>query len=334
MKGKKNIVRLFANENFYGCSSKVHAVIKKNNQKASLYPNFNPVLLETKIAEKFGVKPSNIAVGAGSVRVLDGVIQAFVNTDEEILIFENSFSAYSQLAEIHKRKYFFAKQTDFRCDVNNLFPYISDKTRVIFIANPNNPTGTIITHNELKNLLKKISPDTFIVIDEAYLEYVNDKNFPDSILLLKEFPNLIIVRTFSKVYGLAGLRIGYAIANEKNINQLKQCRIPFSINYLAEDAAIAALEDEKFIKQSTAANAGQRQYLFTELKKIGLNTIPTQANFIYLWFENDVEKKKIYDKLFAIGIIICDMKVFGNDKSLRVSIGDREVCKRIIKCLS
>jgi histidinol-phosphate aminotransferase len=171
-------------------------------------------------------------------------------------------------------------------------------------------------------------------VDEAYLEYVDDPAFADSLSLLPEFPNLIVTRTFSKAYGLAGLRIGYAIASEKNTNELKKNRIPFSLNYLAEEAAVAALEDEDFIRRSVQANAEQRRYLYNKLSQGGFHTIPSQANFIYLWFERDLEKKLIYDKLYAEGIVVCDMRIFGKDKSLRITVPDHKVCEQIVQIVT
>ncbi len=330
---QKKILKLSANENFYGCSPLALIAIRRKIKEAHLYPDYNPVSLEKKLAEFLGVKQENIVIGAGSVRLIDGIIQTFVEHEEEVLTFENSFIAYTQLSEIYKRNCIRAKQTDWKCDVNNLLPLITKNTKVIFIANPNNPTGTIITHKELLFLLKNVPPTIYVVIDEAYGEYVTDKNFPRTLELLKEFSNLIITRTFSKIYGLAGLRIGYAIADEATILALKQNRVSFSINYLLADTAQATLSDKTLTQQSAKANAGQRHYLFTEFKKLGLNTLPSQGNFMYLWFESEAEKKKIYDTLFANGIIICDMKVFGQEQSLRITIGDRKVCKRIIKLL-
>jgi len=276
----------------------------------------------------------NIVIGAGSVRILDGIIQTFVNPDDEVLTFENSFVAYGQIAEIYKRKCFFAKQKNFRCRIDALLPLISERTKIIFIANPNNPTGTIITHAELKELLEKISPKIFVVADEAYLEYVTDKSYPDSIGLLQQFPNLIIVRTFSKAYGLAGLRVGYAIADKKIIDALKQNRLPFSINYLAEDAAITALEDKAFIRKCARENEKERHFLYEKLIALNFNTVESQANFLYLHFDSDDEKEKIYNCLSDKGIMVCNMKIFGQEKSLRIGIGNRTVNKKIVELLS
>lgn len=329
---KKEAIRLNANENFYGCSPNALKVLKNNIRNLHRYPA-NPVLLEEKLAQRSGVKTENIIVGGGSVRLIDGIIQTFVEPGEEIIFFERSFVAYEQLATAHRRKYFLAKQTDFTCNVENIFPLVTNKTKVIFIANPNNPTGTIITHLQLEFLLKNISKNILIVIDEAYCEYVTDKSFPDSFVLKKKYPNLIILRTFSKIFGLAGLRIGYAIAGEKIAGLLKKNRIPFFFNSLSEDAALAALADEKFIKKCAKANDKERKFLFSKLKKAGYNVVESQANFLFMKFDSDDEKEKVFQKLIDEGLLICNMKIFGQDKSLRIGIGNRKINSRIIACL-
>ncbi|MCC6600547.1 MAG: histidinol-phosphate transaminase [Crocinitomicaceae bacterium] len=330
---KQEIIRLNANENIYGCSRSVLKAIKRNIKDIYLYPAM-PVRLEEKLAEKFGVEPKNIVVGAGSVRLIDGIIQTFVEHDEEIIIFERSFVAYEQLSAAHRRKHVFAKLTDFICDVDNILPLVTKKTKVIFIANPNNPTGTIITHARLEHLLEVVSNDILIVVDEAYCEYVTDKSFPDSFSLQKKYPNLIILRTFSKIHGLAGLRIGYGVMKEELAGVLKKSRIPFFFNSLSEDAALAALADEKFILLCAKKNEREREFLYEKIKQAGLNIIPSQGNFLYIHFNNEEEKEKIFKRFAEKGLLICNLKTFGQDKSLRIGIGNRKINKELYSYLS
>jgi histidinol-phosphate aminotransferase len=333
MKNKiKEPVRLHANENFYGCSPTVAQAIKKNIKNVSHYSAI-PLRLEEKLAQMFGVQQNNIVVSGGSVRLIDGIIQTFAEHDEEVIFFDRSFVAYEQLAVSHRRKHLLATQTNYTCDVEQIFPLITKKTSVIFIDNPNNPTGTIITHDQLEKLLKNISKKIIVVIDEAYGEYVTDKSFPDSISLQKTFPNLIILRTFSKIYGLAGLRIGYAIAEEKIAGQLKINRIPFFFNTFSEDAALAALADDKFIKQCTKANDAERKYLFTKIKSAGYNVVASQANFVYVYFDTEEEKETVFQQLLDVGLLVCNLKVFGLQKSLRIGVGDRKTNTEIVLCL-
>lgn len=328
----KKIMKLSANENFYGCSPLVKKAIRKKIREVNYYSD-SPIQVENILAEKFRLSPQRIAVGAGSVRLIDGIIQSLVEPEDEILTFDKTFVAYSQLAATHNRKCVFAPVSEFTCHIKNLLPFINNKTKVIFIANPNNPTGTITPHEELKGLLQNIQREIYVVIDEAYHEYVTDPAFPDSLSLQKEFSNLIILRTFSKVYGLAGLRIGYAIADEKTVSILKQSRIPHFMNCFSADAAAAALGDEKFIKKSVMKNKAERNYLYKNLKQSGFNVVPSQGNFLYLYFEDESDKMKVYSSLNENGIAICNLTVFGLDKSLRISVGDRKTNRKIVECL-
>lgn len=328
------IIKLSANENCYGCSEKVYQAIENKYRQVYAYPEMNPVKLKEKIAAMHGVKVTNVVIAPGSVKLIDSLIQVYSKPDDEILTFEKSFIAYSQLTQMHGRICKFAPLSDWYCRPKNLLPYINKKTKVIFLANPNNPTGTIISHSELESLLTKVPENIIVVHDEAYAEYVYDEAFPNSFELQKKYPNLVVLHSFSKIYGLAGLRIGYALAQEHIANELSKVQLPYSLNYLTTDAALAALEDKEFIKRSALLNLNESNYLFTELQRLGFNTIPSHANFVYLWFDSDNEKEKVYTKLFNNGIVICDLKVFGQDKSLRIGIGDEATNKRIIEALS
>src|ERR1035437_434242 len=222
----KKIIKLSANENFYGCSPLVIKALSENLDNIYLYPDYHQNELKNKIAEINNVSPSNIMLGVGSVGIIDVIIRLLVKPDEEIITFERSFVAYGQLSNLYNKKILFAPLDNYTCNPSQLFPFLNDKTKLIFIANPNNPTGTIIGHQTLEKFLNEVSNDIYVVIDEAYLEYATDVCFPNTIKLLKKFPNLIILRGFSKVYGLAGLRIGYGIANEKTASFLESHRLP------------------------------------------------------------------------------------------------------------
>lgn len=329
-----NIIKLAANENVLGASPLALEAIKNNYHNVHCYPEYIPVTLKNRLAQKHGVPPGNIVLSAGSVGMIDMIIKIFVRFDEDVLTFEKSFVAYGLAAKANKKTCNFAKLTNFTCDVNNLFPLIGEKTKAIFIANPNNPTGTIISHDELFHLLDKISSNILVIIDEAYLEYVTDDTYPDSLKLQKEFSNLVILRTFSKIYGLAGLRIGYAIANENIVLEVEKYSPPFSITSLAAKAAYAALDDLEFVEKCVQLNAQERDFLFNELKKLGYNVIPSQGNFIYLYFDRYEEKERTFKQLEDNGILICNLDIFKQENSLRISIGDSKTNMKIIEHLS
>ncbi|MCC6721037.1 MAG: aminotransferase class I/II-fold pyridoxal phosphate-dependent enzyme [Bacteroidia bacterium] len=330
---KRNIinVRLSANENFYGCSPNVFKAINSQTENISLYPNA-PLKLKEVLANKYNISANKLIIGAGSVRIIENLILTFVKDDEEVLIFDNSFVAYKQLCSFHNKKCVMAKLDNGRCDPKKLLPLINKKTKLIFIANPNNPTGTIISHNELESFLSEISPEIIVAIDEAYSEYVFDDNFPDSIKLQEKYKNLIILHSLSKIYGIAGIRVGFGIADEKNIVKMSSKMLPFTLNTIAEAAAIASIEDDNFIENSREKNRINLKYLYENFVKLGLNIFPSQANFIYLWFDSEKEKDCFYNVLAQNNIIICDMKVFGQPNAVRITIGDNKVSRKII-CL-
>jgi histidinol-phosphate aminotransferase len=329
----KKIIKLSANENFYGCSPFVTKALEENLNNIYLYPDYHQHELKNKIAEVNAVSPSNIMLGVGVVGIIDALIRLLVEQDEEIITFERSFVAYGQLANLYNKKIHFAPLDNFTCNTNNIFPFLNDKTKLIFIANPNNPTGTIIGHQSLEKFLNEVSDDIYVVIDEAYLEYATEVCFPNTIQLLKKFPNLIILRGFSKIYGIAGLRIGYGIANEKTASFLENHRLPFSINSLSAIAAMAALNDQDFIKECVAKNATEREFLYKELKDAGYRVMPSQGNYLFMYFDSETEKDALHQKLADKGIIVCNLKVFGQDRSLRIGIPDREINKMIVSIL-
>ncbi|NUM51917.1 MAG: histidinol-phosphate transaminase [Flavobacteriales bacterium] len=326
----KKLIKLNANENFYGCSPKVVSFIKKNAHIVSSYPNYTPEKLEQAIAQKLNVSANCVAVGAGSVRIIDGILQSLVKPENEILIFENSFVAYYQLADIHQIQYKLIPQQQFVCKLENVIPYVTNKTKLIFIANPNNPTGTAITHKELVQFINKIPTSVLVIVDEAYIEYATKKNIAKPLNLISKHKNIVVIRTFSKAYGLAGLRIGYVIADEKIIAQLKNNRIPFTINCFAEKAALTALSDETFLNSCVQKNKTEKEFLFSSLKKKGYQVVSSEANFLFVYFKKEEEKEKVYHALLDKNLVICNLKIFGQEKCLRIGIGDRKINKQII----
>ncbi len=326
-------ISLHSNENPFGPSPMVLETIKKYSQDVHCYGSWKPKTLKEKLASKYQVSPNNIAVSAGSYELINLIIHFLVNRDEEILTFDNTFMAYRYSANRIGRKCVVADMPGLDCNINDLIPLCGKNTKAIFFANPNNPTGTIVTHDSLRNLLETIPSNVLVVADEAYYEYVTDESYPDSVQLLKEFPNLIILRTFSKIYGLAGARVGYGITSEKLVETLENKRLLRSINILGKKAAEAALDDLEYIRHSVRHNSRERDYLFNELTQLGFAVNKSQANFLYLPFDNDEGKNKVFTTLADDGLIVCDLAIFGHEKSLRISVGKKDVNQRIIDCL-
>ncbi len=327
-------VRLHSNENPLGPSPIALEAIRKYSQDIHCYADWVPKRLKEKLARKQQVAPENIAVSAGSYELIDLIIHFLVTADEEILTFNNTFMAYSYGAKRNGRKCVVAQMPAPECNLKDLIPLCGNKTKVIFFANPNNPTGTIVTHDSLRDLLETIPSNVLVVADEAYYEYVTDKSYPDSVRLQKEFPNLVILRTFSKIYGLAGVRIGYGIASENLVKKLEEKRLLRSINMLGEKAAEAALDDVDYVRRSISHNSKERKYLLKELRRLGFTVGDSHANFLYLPFQNNDQKNSVYQILAKEGLMVCDMEIFGQNNSLRITISLNEINQRIIDCIS
>ncbi|NQU04790.1 MAG: aminotransferase class I/II-fold pyridoxal phosphate-dependent enzyme, partial [Calditrichaeota bacterium] len=258
---------------------------------------------------------------------------AFVGFDENVGTAEVTFEGYKYMAKVNKRLCKLSKLVNNSISLTNMLSVCDAKTKIVFIANPNNPTGTMITHKEVYKFMKSVSSNIYVVSDEAYTEYVTEKNFPDSLKILKEFPNLIIFRTFSKIYGLAGLRIGYTIAHPDVISALRNCWTPFSINHLSYVAAIAALDDTEYVKKCAAVNAQERTILYNELVSMGFEVTEPKGNFIYIEFSNPQGKDQVCEMLNEKGIIVRPLDRFGQDSALRITVGRPEENKRLIDIL-
>jgi histidinol-phosphate aminotransferase len=327
------IIKLSQNENPFGASPLALKAVEKNYHSVYRYPEVIHEDLRSKLAEKYNVAPDNIVVSAGSVEVMDMAIKAFVGFDENIVTSEKTFVAYKLLARIHGRECKLAKMLNNTVNTENIISLCNKKTRLIFIANPNNPTGTIITHESLNKLLQVLPPRVFVVIDEAYIEYVNDTSYPHSLELQKSFPNLIILRTFSKIYGLAGLRVGYAITHTEVRNSLVKHKTPFSISSLSNVAALASLDDVEFVRKSISVNEKERAFLQETFRNMGLNVTTSQSNFICLEFDSPYEKKETQKYLNIEGIIVRDLGPFGIEKGLRTSVGRPDENIKLVDCL-
>ncbi len=321
-------IRLHANENFYGCSATVKEAIFPMIPRLHEYPDV-PDRLREALANKFSVSFESVLIAGGSVRLIDGILQTLCNPNDEVIIYDRSFVAYKVLAESHGRNVIIAPQTHFICQPESALQIITPRTRILFLANPNNPTGTYINHQQLEQLLSALPERVILVLDEAYGEYATASDFPDSRALLSKYHNLIILRTFSKIYGLAGLRTGYAIMNENLAKPLRTTRIPYFTSIFSEAAALAALKDEAFIEFSRTQNQVNRTQLQKSLTSTGYKVPHSEANFLYLHFEDEIQKNNLHKKLLQNHLLTCNLDVFGQSHALRIGIADAETCARI-----
>ncbi len=335
--GVENIIKLASNENPLGPSPKALDAIANESADIWLYPDGNGFELKTALARKHHVNINQITLGNGSSEPLEYIIRAFVNPGDEVLFSQHSFAIYPILTQAVGGIGVAARARDWGYDLDALQLAISDKTKVIFIANPNNPTGTWLKTDTLYQFIKSVPEQIIVVIDEAYFEYASAEetgamgDFPDSMQWIKELPNLMVTRTFSKAYGLAGLRVGYAVSNPQVADLMNRIRPPFNVNSLALAAATAALTDEEHIAQSIMINAaGLRQYE-KAFQEMGLDYIPSVANFISVDLKRPAAD--IYEALLRNGVIVRPVANYGMPEHLRITVGTEAQNRRCIEGL-
>jgi histidinol-phosphate aminotransferase len=312
--GLSNVIKLASNENPLGVSKKVQEAIKSAITQIGRYPDGNGYYLKDSLAKKLSVSAKSITLGNGSNDILELIPRAYVcSKDDEVIFSQYAFVVYPLVTKAIGAKAIVTPANDFGHDLNAMYEAITDKTKVIFIANPNNPTGTLLSNEEIYNFLKKVSNEIIVVLDQAYIEYLDVEDV--YIDWLKDFPNLVITRSFSKAYGLAGLRVGYSISSEEIADYLNRIRQPFNVNLIAQEAAIAALSDADFLAESVKVNSDGLLQLEEGFRSLGLKFIKSHANFISVKVSNSME---LNQKLLEKGIIVrpVEMKDY-----LRISVG-------------
>lgn len=323
--GLQSVLKLSANENTLGFSPKVREALKKVD---SYYPDRAGTALRTALAEKYDVDADNVILGNGSFELIQLVSIAFLENGEESIGAIPSFGWYKTTTTFCGGKFTGVPVKNFKVDLDAIAGSVSEKTKIIWLCNPNNPTGTIFTGSELTDFLSKIRDDILVVLDEAYIDFVEEEGFPDSVDLLKKFGNIVILRTFSKADGLAGLRCGFAIAEKGIISVLNRIRIPSNASLAAQLAARAALEDPDF-KEKTVRNASEQKKVWYQfLKKHGLKYVESNANFILL--DAGREAKPLLQEFLKNGIMLRDGGEFGFPTMIRATIGSPEENRRVM----
>jgi len=329
--GVKNSIKLASNENPLGPSPKAIKAIKESLNKINRYPDSKGYYLKNRLAEKFGLSMANIILGNGSDEIIKLATHAFVSPGDEVIIPFPTFLMYEKNAQSFQGKIIKIPLNNFYIDSNAMIHAISEKTKIIFLNNPNNPTGTALGINEISHFLQSMPKEIIMVLDEAYIEFATEKNIESAIHLLESYPNLIILRTFSKLYGLAGLRIGYGFASKDIINLLTLLQQPFSTNYIAQVGAIAALSDDKFVKKTLALITEGLKFIYSQLNTMGLQYITTQTNFLMI--KTPIGSKETHKRMLKEGVIIRPMEDFGIKDFIRINIGLPEENERFIRTL-
>ena len=333
-RGLDNLIKLASNENPLGPAIDVETL---STLPLEQYPDTVASPLFAKLCNRLDINANQLIIGNGSDEILQLIALAYLDQNSALLTSEVSFSEYSFIAHLMGASIHYAKINANTYDMNALEALFKqeheDPIKVICIANPNNPTGTSITHQEIENLLQVVDGRALVVLDEAYAEYVTDPNYPDAKALLERYPNLIVLRTFSKIYGLAGYRIGYGFGSAEVIAALNQVKQPFNVNSLALKAAELALDNEAFVKRSLKLNEAGKQQLCQTFDDWGLIYERGEANFVYVELPKGFLAKEVMQALIDEGVVIRSLHGFGREHAIRVTVGDRAQNELFLKGL-
>jgi histidinol-phosphate aminotransferase len=329
--GAKKWIKLASNENLLGPSPKAVAAIRKELRNIYLYPEGPCTVLRQALARKFSLPEGMVVISNGADNLILMIACAFVDEGNEVVMADPTFSVYTNVTRIMGGRPIKIRLKDFTHDLDSMLKKINRKTKLVFICNPNNPTGTTISQKSFDHFLSKLPKQVIVVLDEAYGDFVEDSFYPNGLDYIKERRQVILLRTFSKVYGLAGLRIGYALGREDLVDCLYQVRDPFPVHRLAQVAGVAALNDEGHAIKSIQLVYEGKRYLYKELDKMGLSYVRSQANFIFIDFEKDSEE--VFQALLREGIIIRPGKIWDYPTFARVTIGRMEDNQNFIRAL-
>lgn len=331
--GIKGAIKLSSNENPLGVSPRALKAATDALRGVNRYPDGGGFALRAKIARKYGVTSDEIVLGNGSVDLIDLIVRTFVGPQEEGLIAEHSFLSYSWSFKVADRAFQEIPRKDYRYDLEAMARAITPRTKVIFLANPDNPTGTYVTREELDAFVKKLPSRVILVLDEAYREFVRAEDCPDGLSYRDRVPRLILLRTFAKAHGLAGLRIGYAICSPGEIaSYLNRTRLPFNANLVAQSAALAALDDDDFVQRSRQYAAEALATLEEGLRRLEIGFLPSQTNFLFVDVGRDTTE--VFQALLREGVIVRPLKAYGYPQHLRISIGLPEENQRLLGALA
>ena len=325
-----DIVKLASNENPLGASPKALAAIQSSLGELAMYPDGGGFALKAAISKKYSVSPEQIILGNGSNDILELAARTFMRAGDSAVYSQHAFAVYPLATQAVGAAGIEVKAKNFGNDLDAMLTAIRADTKMIFLANPNNPTGTFIPGSLLHAFLQRVPQRVLVVLDEAYGEYLKDADVYDSVPWLAEFSNVIISHTLSKAYGLAGLRIGFGLAHPQLIDLMNRVRQPFNVNHLAMVAAVAALDDDAFIRESRRVNDAGLSLLTTELAKRNLETIPAFGNFITFKIPN---ARRVFESLLTQGVIVRPIAGYGLPDYLRVTVGTEAQNRRFLAAL-
>ena len=324
-------IKLSANESALGPSPKAIKEYIKVSKNFKRYPDSDGTFLRKTIAKKFKLDQSKIILGNGSDQIIELICKAFLSKNDEVVVSQYSFIIYRIYSKLNSAKVVYATENNFTSSVDNILSCITKKTRIVFIANPNNPTGTYVDKKEILKLRKKLRSDILLVVDDAYFEYMNVKNYENGLKLFSKFKNVVVTRTFSKIYGLAGLRIGWGYASKSIIDSLYKIKPPFNVSRPALFAATVAIKDTVWLNKEKRHVKKWSKIFYDSFKKLNINIIGTDVNFLLINFDR-VKKtsNQVFYALAKAGILLRQMHVYLIKNSLRVTIGNRKENLKLI----
>ena len=329
--GLTDIVKLASNENPLGPSQKAVEAICKAAQEVRLYPDNDCYHLRRAVSRHLEVETNQVLLGHGSDELIHNTGLAFMCPGDEVMMCSGPFSQYEFSAKLMEATPVYVPQRDWRYDLAAMAHRLTARTKVVFIANPNNPTGTIVTRDELARFMSAVPECTIVVMDEAYSEYVDDPAYPDSLSLVREGRRVIVLRTFSKIYALAGLRVGYGATTPELAQAMERVREPFTVTSVGQAAALASLGDREQIARSVTLNRQSKTYLYQELKRLGLSSTPSQANFV--WVDLGRDCREVFLGLLRRGVIVRTGDIFGAPTHIRVTTGTLEQSRKFVEAL-
>jgi histidinol-phosphate aminotransferase len=329
--GIHDAIKLASNENPLPPSGRVQQAILAALSHLNRYPDGSGFYLRQALAKKHGVSPDQVVLGNGSNELIELLVRAFLRPGDEAIVPHPSFVVYPMIVQAAGGVRVMVMLKEHRLDLEAMARAITPMTKVVFIANPNNPTATIVTADEVEHFMARVPERTIVVFDEAYIEFALGPGFPETLNYVKQGRKVVVLRTFSKATSLAGLRVGYGVADADAIALMNRIRQPFNVNSLAQAGALAALEDEAHVLECVRMIEAGRHFLYDEFKTLGVQYVPSRANFILV----DVGRSaaEIYQKLLHEGVIVRPMTPFGMETALRITVGTPEENRKLVKAL-
>jgi histidinol-phosphate aminotransferase len=329
--GLREVVKLASNENALGPSPRALEAVRSALVRIHRYPDGPATALRAALARGLGVAASQVVIGNGSTELIDLLARAFLGPEHNAVISEGAFARFGQVVRARNGRARLVPMRDRTHDLLAMRAAVDESTRLVYVANPNNPTGTWNRRREVEALLADLPAEVLLVLDEAYFEYADDPDYPDGVAWVREGRPVAVLRTFSKVHGLAGLRVGYGIAAPEVVEAVDLVREPFNCNVLGQAAALAALEDRDHVRRTVELNRSERARMAAALRERGLEVLPSLANFLFVDLARDAAA--VYRELLGHGVIVRPLRAYGFETALRISIGSPEENGRLLSAL-